>query len=69
MIIMYPIPQILDTLSMEVKLWLVGNAENVDIHWKLTHHRSSAHPVKRNVNFSIPPVTHLIVHPLVSTNV
>jgi len=45
----------------EVIVWRVGNVEIADIHWKLMHHLTGVHPVKKNANFLTIPVIHRIV--------
>jgi hypothetical protein len=52
----------------EVIIWQVGNVEIADIRWKLIHHLTGVHPVKRNVSFWIPPVIPLIARREVLTN-
>jgi hypothetical protein len=35
----------------EVIVWQVGNVGIADIHWKLMHHPTGVHPVKKSANF------------------
>jgi hypothetical protein len=45
----------------EVILWQAGNVEIADICWKLIHHLTGVHLVKKNVNLLTIPVIRRIV--------
>ena len=44
-----------------VRLWVIGNVQNAVMHFKEIHHLRNVHPVKKNANSWMSPVTFLIV--------